>query len=88
MRSAIQLAALASLAWAAASAQPDSLAGRGMAQHPFFYCGEWQNRSTSRQTMYIVREGHVVWSYTNPLKGELDDCSQLSNGNIVFARSY
>ena len=41
------------------------LPGKGMAQHPFLYCGEWQNRSTSQQTMYIVREGKVVWSYTD-----------------------
>ena len=38
--------------------------------------------------MYIVRDGKVVWSYTNPLKGELDDCSMLSNGNVVFARQF
>lgn len=62
------------------------LPGRGMAQHPFLYCGEWQHRSTSQQTMYIVRRGKIVWSYTNPLKGELGDCTMLSNGNIVFSR--
>jgi hypothetical protein len=57
-----------------------------MAQHPFLYCGEWQNRSTSNQSMYIVRGGKIVWSYTNPLKGELGDCSMLENGNILFSR--
>jgi len=41
------------------------LPGRGMAQHPFLYCGEWQRRSISQQTMHIVREGKIVcW---NPL---------------------
>jgi outer membrane protein assembly factor BamB len=64
------------------------LAAQGMAQHPFLYCGEWQNRSTSQQTMYIVRDGKIAWSYTNPLKGELGDCSMLSNGNIVFSRQF
>jgi outer membrane protein assembly factor BamB len=59
-----------------------------MAQHPFLYCGEWQNRSTSNQTMHIVRGGKIVWSYINPLKGELGDCSMLSNGNIVFSRQF
>ena len=59
-----------------------------MAQHPFLYCGEWQNRSTSQQTIYIVRNGEVVWSYTNPLKGELGDCTMLSNSNIVFSRQF
>jgi len=64
------------------------LPGKGMAQHPFLYCGEWQNRSTSEQVMYIVRDGKIVWSYTNPLKGELGDCTMLSNGNIVFSRQF
>jgi hypothetical protein len=64
------------------------LPGRGLAQHPFLYCGEWQGRSLERQTMYIVREGKVAWSYTNPRKGELGDCTMLSGGNIVFSRQY
>lgn len=72
---------------------PDSAAlsllpGKGLAQHPFLYCGEWQNRSTSQQTMYIVRGGKVVWSYTNQQKGELGDCSLLANGNILFSRQF
>jgi len=64
------------------------LPGKGLAQHPFLYCGEWQNRSTSDQQIHIVRGGKVVWSYTNPLKGELGDCSLLSNGNILFSRQF
>jgi len=65
-----------------------SLPGKGLAQHPFLYCGQWQNRSTLNQSMQIVREGKVVWSYTNPLKGELGDCSLLANGNILFSRQF
>jgi len=38
--------------------------------------------------MYIVRDGKVAWSYTNTRKGELGDCSMLSNGNIVFSRQF
>ena len=64
------------------------LPGGGMAQHPFLYCGEWQNRSTSQQVMYIVRDGRVDWSYTNPLKGELGDCTMLSNGDVIFSRQF
>ena len=80
------------LAFAAAglSQTPDAalrpLPGKGLAQHPFLYCGEWQNRSTSQQVMYIIRNGKVAWSYANPLKGELGDCSMLANGNILFSR--
>jgi hypothetical protein len=72
------------------TAQPPGpvLPGRGLAQHPFLYCGEWQGRSLEKQTMYIVREGKVAWSYTNPHKGELGDCTMLSNGNILFSRQY
>src|SRR5262249_33996408 len=64
------------------------LPGNGLAQHPLLYCGEWQNRSTSNQTMYIVRGGKIVWSYTNPFKGELGDCTMLANGDIVFSRQF
>jgi hypothetical protein len=64
------------------------LPGRGLSQHPFLYCGEWQGRSLEKQTMYLVREGKVAWSYTNPRKGELGDCTMLSNGNILFSRQY
>ena len=80
---------LALLAVAGSAAPPASgLPGQGLAQHPFLYCGEWQNRSIDRQTMQIVRSGKVVWSYTNTLRGELGDCTMLSNGNIVFSRQY
>jgi Mal s 1 allergenic protein-like len=65
-----------------------ALPGRGLAQHSFLYCGEWQRRSISDQTMYIVRGGRVVWSYTNPHRGELGDCSMLANGNILFSRQF
>lgn len=80
-----------SAAVAQAPASPTAetpLPGHGMAHHPFLYCGEWQRRSTSDQTMYIIRDGKIAWSYTNPLKGELGDCTMLSNGNIVFSRQF
>ena len=67
---------------------PASLPGRGLAQHPFLYCGEWQGRTVEKQVIYIVRRGHVAWSYTNERRGEFSDCTMLSNGNIVFARQY
>jgi hypothetical protein len=70
------------------AAEPAPLPGKGLAQHPFLYCGEWQNRSTSQQVIYIVRDGKIAWSYTNPLRGELGDCSMLSNGNIIFSRQF
>ncbi len=65
-----------------------NLPGHGLAQHPFLYCGEWQHQTVTDQIMYLVRDGKVVWSYTNPKKGELGDCTRLSNGNIIFSRQY
>ena len=84
------LALAGCVAPAIAPAQPAglSLPGRGLAQHPFLYCGEWQGRSLDRQVMYIVRDGRVAWSYMNTRRGELGDCTMLSNGNIVFSRQF
>jgi hypothetical protein len=62
------------------------LPGKGLAQHPFLYCGEWQQRGKSDQTIYIVRDGKVTWSYSISGREELGDCTMLSNGNIVFSR--
>jgi Mala s 1-like protein len=79
--------------WAAACLQgqpapPQSLPGKGLAQHPFLYCGEWQQRGKSEQTMYILRGGKVEWSYSIPAREEFGDCTRLSNGNIVFSRRF
>ncbi len=70
----------------ALAAQSAPLPGRGLAQHDFLYCGEWQQRGQSPQTMYVVRGGKVTWSYSIPAKDEISDCSMLPNGDIVFAR--
>ena len=63
-----------------------SLPGKGLSQHPFLYCGEWQQRGKFDQTIYIVRGGKVVWTYSIPSPEELGDCTMLSNGNIIFSR--
>jgi hypothetical protein len=83
----VTLGSVALAAQAPQAALPP-LPGHGMAQHPFLYCGEWQRRSLTDQTMYLVRDGRIVWSYTNPLRGELGDCSRLENGNILFSRQF
>ena len=68
----------------------------GLAQHPFLYCGEW-NFIEPQQTIYLVRDGKVTWSYSIPFdvvvygehhKAELGDCTRLSNGNILFSRRF
>ena len=70
------------------SAEAGQGIGAGLAQHPFLYCGEWQHQSLMNQTIFLVRGGQVVWSYSNPKRGELGDCTRLSNGNIVFSRQF
>jgi hypothetical protein len=62
------------------------LPGKGLSQHPFLYCGEWQDRGHSDQVMFVIREGKVAWSYAIPGKEEYGDCSLLSNGHIIFSR--
>jgi hypothetical protein len=64
------------------------VAASGLAQHPFLYCGEWQGRGKTDQTMYVVRGGKVVWTYSIPGREEFGDCTMLSNGNIVFSRRF
>jgi len=71
--------------------KPAILPGKGLAQHPFLYTGEWDYRN-EMQTMFVVRDGKVVWTYAIPIKDkegtleELGDATMLSNGNIVFCR--
>jgi hypothetical protein len=74
----------------------NSLPGKGLAQHPFLYCGEW-NFIEPQQTIYLVRHEKVVWTYSIPFdvvvygahrKAELGDCTRLSNGNILFSRRF
>lgn len=67
------------------------LPGNGLRQHDFVYAGEWDMRKPKEQSMFVVRDGKVVWQYSVPLYTatgriqEFDDCTMLSNGNIVYA---
>ena len=71
---------------------PAILPGRGLAEHDFIYCGEWDTRKPDAQSIFIVRGGKVVWNYTMPMKAarggiqEFDDVSLLPNGNVLFSR--
>ena len=55
--------------------------GRGLAEHPFLYYGEGSN------TVYVVAHGRVIWSYTFPRGGEIDDAWVLSNGHVIVGCS-
>ena len=67
------------------------LPGKGLNQHPFLYAGEWDVRKPTAQSMFLVRDGKIVWQYSIPQKTatgriqEFDDATLLSNGNIVYA---
>jgi len=67
------------------------LPGKGLAQHDFLYAGEWDTRK-SDQSMFLVRGGKVVWSYSIPIRKadggtqEFDDATLLKDGKIIFSR--
>src|SRR5215212_5694050 len=52
---------------AARAPVPDVLPGKGLAQHDFLYAGEWDTRKDT-QTVFIVRKGKVVWTWSIPIK--------------------
>ena len=92
-------ALLGALSWIANAAatdesaafSPAKLPGRGLSQHDFLYAGEWDTRKPY-QSLFLVRAGKVVWSYSIPLRPapdlvqEFDDASLLPDGNILFSR--
>jgi len=65
-----------------------NLPGKGLAQHPFLYCGDGKAAGAASPAIYVVRDGKVAWSYPVAVTDELDDCTMLSNGNIVFSRRW
>ena len=62
---------------------PATLPGQGLAQHDFVYSGE-----AKEERLFIVRGGHIVWSYTHPGRGEISDAILQTNGNILFAHQF
>jgi hypothetical protein len=56
--------------------------GKGLAQHAMLYAGEGYN------TLFLVRDGKVIWTYSTGRGGEIDDLWLLSNGHVLFARQF
>jgi hypothetical protein len=87
-----QIAPGANRAPAVTPPTPAVLPGKGAAQHPFLYAGEWDTRKPQEQSIFIVREGKIVWQHSMPIKTasggnqEFDDATLLSNGNVIFSR--
>jgi len=76
----------------AISYAPEILPGNGLAQHPFLCCGE-NDGHRSAQTMSVVRDGKVVWSFSIPMMEynefqEIGSCFMRPDGNIVFSRQH
>jgi hypothetical protein len=72
-------------------ARPASLPGQGLSHHSFLYAGEWDTRKPLKQSLFIVRDGKLVWQYSHPLKNaaggiqEFDDATLLPNGNVLYS---
>jgi len=69
--------------WWDPATQPSTLpapAGDGIAQHPMLYAGEGYN------TIYLVNNGKVIWTYSSGRGGEVDDIWLLSNGHVLYSR--
>jgi hypothetical protein len=56
--------------------------GRAIGEHPMLYAGEGYN------TLFLVRDGKVIWTYSSGKGGEIDDVWLLSNGHVLFARQF
>ena len=65
--------------WPEPAALPER-PGQGLAQHPMLFAGEGHN------TLFLVNQGRVIWTYSAGPGGEIDDVWLLSNGHILFTR--
>lgn len=54
--------------------------GGGLSRYPMLYIGEGSN------TMFLLNQGKVIWTYSTGEGWEYDDIWMLSDGNIVFSR--
>ena len=70
--------------------QKFKLPGKGLKQHDFVYYSEWDMRKPKTQSIFVARDGKVVWQYSIPLRTatggvqEFYDVTMLPNGNIVY----
>jgi hypothetical protein len=82
---------LCSFAFAQNKAKDYQLPGKGLKQHDFLYTGEFDVRKPQAQSIFLVRDGKLVWQYSIPLRTatgaiqEIDDIHLLPSGNIVYA---
>jgi hypothetical protein len=56
--------------------------GVGLGQHPMLFAGEGYN------TIFLVNQGKVIWTYSTGRGGEIDDVWMLSNAHVLYARMH
>jgi hypothetical protein len=59
---------------------------QGLDRHDALICGEWQKTHPVGDTIYLIREGKVTWSYSLNSKGgnEFGDCTLTSYGTVFY----
>jgi hypothetical protein len=63
---------------------PETLPGKGLAQHDFILMGV--RSASDGKGIRMVKGGQVVWSYSDPeAKGAYYDATLLPNGNLLLA---
>jgi hypothetical protein len=67
--------------WPEPASVPD-MPGGGISRHPMLYVGEGYN------TIFLVNQGKVIWTYSAGPGGEIDDIWLLSNGHVLFTRQF
>jgi uncharacterized protein YndB with AHSA1/START domain len=68
--------------WPTPTTPPPAWPGKGIAQHPMLYVGEGYN------TLFLVNDGKVIWTYSTGKGGEIDDVWLMTNGHVLFARQH
>jgi hypothetical protein len=58
----------------------------GLDRHDALYCGEWQKTTKPGDTIYLIKGGKVVWSYSLNTSGgnEYGDCTLTSYGTVFY----
>jgi len=56
--------------------------GHGLREHNMLYAGEGFN------TLFLIRDGKIIWQYSTGKGGEIDDVWMMTNGHILFTRQF
>jgi hypothetical protein len=75
---------------------PGVLPSKGLAEHPFLYCGE-DEHNADQQTVHLVPGGKPVWSYAIKFRvihdgkadiQELGHCTLLPTGHVLLTKRF